>query len=332
MSRPRPTIYDLAAASGSSPSAVSAILNGSWKKRRISAKTAERVLAAARDAGYAPNLQASLLRRATSNIVGMIIPKYDNRYFGAIAEAFERTARGRGLFPVITCTERDPSLEAAAARELVSYSVGSLVACGATDPDGVASICAAAGVPTVNLDLPGARAPSVVSDNRGGAGALAGLLLDDRRARGQKDALHFVGGRASDPNTADRIEGFRAAHAERGVAVPDANVQPCGYAPERAFDLLNAMNLSLAAGLFVNSTISLEGVVRCLAARGRLANPTASLVCFDWDPFAALLPGTLAMARKDAETMVNRTFDLLDERSTVPDVYNVPCVIERLDG
>jgi hypothetical protein len=38
------------------------------------------------------------------------------------------------------------------------------------------------------------------------------------------------------------------------------------------------------------------------------------------------------MARQDAETMVNRTFDLLNERSTVPAVYNVPCVIERLDG
>ena len=37
------TIYDLAELSGVSASAVSAILNGNWKKRRISAKLAEKV-------------------------------------------------------------------------------------------------------------------------------------------------------------------------------------------------------------------------------------------------------------------------------------------------
>ena len=35
------TIYDLAELSGVSASAVSAILNGNWKKRRISAKLAD---------------------------------------------------------------------------------------------------------------------------------------------------------------------------------------------------------------------------------------------------------------------------------------------------
>jgi LacI family fructose operon transcriptional repressor len=37
------TIYDLAELSGVSASAVSAILNGNWKKRRISAKLAKKV-------------------------------------------------------------------------------------------------------------------------------------------------------------------------------------------------------------------------------------------------------------------------------------------------
>lgn len=37
------TIYDLAELTGVSASAVSAILNGNWKKRRISAKLAEKV-------------------------------------------------------------------------------------------------------------------------------------------------------------------------------------------------------------------------------------------------------------------------------------------------
>ena len=51
---------------------------------------------------YAVNLQASMLRRERSHVIGMIVPKYDNRYFGAIAEHFAAMARARGLFPVIT--------------------------------------------------------------------------------------------------------------------------------------------------------------------------------------------------------------------------------------
>src|SRR6056297_2475293 len=133
----RTTIYDLAQLAGASPSAVSSVLIGIWKKRRISQKLAERVMKLAEDQGYAVNAQASLLRRERSNIVGMIVPKYDNRYFGEIAEKFESRARENGYFPVVTCTQRDPELEIAAARELLSHQVGALIATGATDPDRV---------------------------------------------------------------------------------------------------------------------------------------------------------------------------------------------------
>ena len=134
ISSKRTTIYDLARIVGTSPTAVSSVLNGSWKKRRISQKLADRVLSAAEENGYALNIQASVLRREKSNIVGMIIPKYDNRFFGAIAERFEEAARAEGLFPVITCTQRDPDLEVEAVRGLLSYQVDCLVACGATNP------------------------------------------------------------------------------------------------------------------------------------------------------------------------------------------------------
>ncbi len=45
------------------------------------------------------NMQASLLRREKSRTIGMIVPKYDSRYFGPIVQTFETMARERGLFP-----------------------------------------------------------------------------------------------------------------------------------------------------------------------------------------------------------------------------------------
>ena len=64
------TIYDLAELSGVSASAVSAILNGNWKKRRISAKLAEKVTRIAEEQGYAINRQASMLRSKKSHVIG----------------------------------------------------------------------------------------------------------------------------------------------------------------------------------------------------------------------------------------------------------------------
>ncbi|HDJ2772277.1 TPA: LacI family DNA-binding transcriptional regulator, partial [Serratia rubidaea] len=192
------TIYDLAALSGVSASAVSAILNGSWKKRRISASLAEKVTRIAEEQGYAVNRQASLLRSARSKTIGMIVPKYDNRYFGSIVEKFEEMARERGLFPVITCTRRDPELEAEAAKTMLSWQVDCMIVTGATDPDKIAEICANAGVPALNLDLPGSRAPSVISANFDGARALTRRLLHNNPANAP---LLFIGGRGSDHNT-----------------------------------------------------------------------------------------------------------------------------------
>lgn len=132
----RTTIYDLAQLAGASPSAVSSVLNGTWKKRRISQKLAERVMKLAEEHGYAVNAQASLLRKDRSHIIGMIVPKYDNRYFGEIAEQFEARARASGYFPVVTCTQRDPELEFEAAKELVSYQAECLIATAPPIPTG----------------------------------------------------------------------------------------------------------------------------------------------------------------------------------------------------
>ena len=327
----RPTIYDLAQLAGTSASAVSPILNGSWKKRRISQSLAERVTRIAEEQGYSVNIQASVLRRVRSNIVGMIMPKYDNRYFGAIAEQFEALARDRGMFPVITCTQRDPALEVEAAKELLSYQVDCLISTGATDPDRISALCAAAGVRTINLDLPGRAAPSVISDNYGGARLLAAHILEAcARDLGDTGPLVFVGGRASDHNTAARIQGFLDAHADRGIPVPAEYVLACGYAAAKAEKALAGFGAPPRPGFFVNSTITLEGVVRWMDGLAPETRRRMRYGCFDWDPFAALLPRNVGMIRQDVAGMLDVLFRMIDTPPEDTPTVLVPCLLERL--
>lgn len=327
-SRKRPTIYDLAVLANASPTAVSAVLNGSWKKRRISQRLAEKITKVAEERGYAVNFQASLLRRERSNIVGMIVPKYDNRYFGAMAERFEELARAHGLLPVITCTQRDPELEVEAAKALLSYQVDFLVANGATNPDRISELCEAAGVRSINIDLPGSRSASVTSDNFTGAQQLTDLILDRaQQDLGYAGPLLFVGGRASDHNTQARWRGFLAAHEARGIAVPESHVRMQGYAPAHVEADLEGLSMDLPPALFVNSTIALEGVVRWLNRHWPQAGRRLRYGCFDYDSFAAQLPENVGMVEQDVNAMLAKAFEIIDSRSDTKEHFSMPCIL-----
>ena len=326
----RTTIYDLAHLAGTSASAVSAVLNGNWKKRRISSQLAEKITRIAEEQGYALNMQASLLRREKSKIIGMIVPKYDNRYFGSIVELFETMARERGLFPIITCTRRDPALEIEAARTMLSYQCDWMVATGATDPDRISEICASSGVGSLNLDLPGRLAPSVISDNYAGAKELTRRVLLKCEARfGRKEPLLFVGGRGTDHNTSERLRGFRDAHRELDIPIDEQHILACGYAPQKAETALHELmerGEDLPGGMFVNSTISLEGVMRWMTETGHYGDKQPVMGCFDWDPFVALLGHDIEMVRQDVPAMLKEVFDIIDNGKARAPLLEIPPV------
>lgn len=329
----RITIYDLAELADTSASAVSAVLNGNWKKRRISEKLAVKITQIAKEQGYSINMQASLLRREKSRIIGMIVPKYDNRYFGSIVEAFERMARERSLFPVITCTSRNPELELEAARTMLSYQVEWLILTGATDPDKITELCQSSNIKTVNLDLPGKLAPSVISDNFMGAQELTKrTILNAKQKHGTLEPLVFIGGRANDHNTSERIRGFRAAHAALNMTVNENHILTCGYAPEKAESALSKLastQENIPRGMFINSTISLEGVIRWIKKTQYFAGITPTLGCFDWDPFVDMLSDEIEMVRQDVDGMLRAVFDIIDYGTKENLVIELPPIFSR---
>jgi LacI family transcriptional regulator, fructose operon transcriptional repressor len=323
----------LASLAGASPTAVSSVLNGTWQKRRISASLAEKIVRIADEQGYALNMQASGLRREKSNLIGMIVPKYDNRYFGSIVERFEAMARDRGLFPIITCTQRDADLEIQAAREMISHQVDCIVATGATDPDRITELCMNSRVRSLNLDLPGRLAPSVISDNRGGARALARRILQASMSeRKPGEALLYIGGRPTDHNTAERIQGFRDAHAELGLNVDEGSILARGYSPDKAEKALGdyaACHQHMPTALFVSSTITLEGVVRWIKTSGRYGGRRPHIGCFDWDPLGSILDENIVMLRQDVPRMLDELFRLIAEKPAVASLIEIPTILEQ---
>jgi LacI family transcriptional regulator, fructose operon transcriptional repressor len=328
------TIYDIAQRSGASPSTVSAVLNGTWSKRRISAKTVEHVSRIAAEIGYAINMQARGLRQARSGLVGMIIPMHDHRFFSSLGQEFDTQARNRGFCPVIASTLRSPAEEKRIVETLISYAIDALFIAGATDLDQLGAICAAANLRHVYVDLPGRDAPSVVTDNFKGAQQLTRKIIGEmpRHLNGARAKAYFLGGSDHDFATAHRVEAFRKTASETGEPVGPDQILQCGYSPRAAAEAISQLCDRLGglpAGLFVNSLTAFQGVMSHFVRLPTEAFSDSAIGCFDYDPFASFLQFPVFMIRQDSNQLIAKAYELLDSGETSSVVIEVePELIE----
>ncbi len=311
------TIYDIALAAEVSPTTVSLVLNDSWQRYRIKPETAARVLECAERQGYAVNLKARGLRLSRSGLAGMILPHYRNRFFAGLAEAFEASARSRDLCPIVVSTHRNPANELKVTETLLAQQVEFLFIAGVRDPEPLNALCHATHVRCVNIDLPGPGAPSVVSDNRGGARDLTEVILEKLTVQGADPSdLFFFGGVEDDDATQNRVLGFREVLAAHDIMPGHGTIDCCGYSPSHAAQSLAARYKQLGRlprGLFVNGVTALEGALRVTAALPAPALASIVVGSFDWDPFAALLPFDVTMVRQNVEQMISEAFALIDD-------------------
>ncbi len=311
------TIYDLATLAQTSASTVSAILNGSWQQRRISEDTARRVQALAEKQKYSVNRQASGLRKSRSGLIGMIIPTHEDRFFGMMSQAFDRMARERQLQPIVVSTLRDPQLEVDTVKTLISYQVDHLILTGATDPDGVSRVCRHHNVMHVNVDLPGKKAPSVISDNHWGAVQLASTLIarSVHQPTRERDRLYFLGGVSGDYATQRRIQGFiDTVTSKLGTVAPD-QIRTCGYevaAAQTEIRKLYTQIGGLPRGLFLASSLTLEGAVLFLKTLPAQELKRCAFGSYDWDPFASYLRFPVHMVRQDVDGLLTAAFKVID--------------------
>lgn len=108
------TINDVAQLAGTSIATVSRVLSGS--SYPVSAKTRQRVLDAARQLQYTPNLLGHMLKAKTNKCLGVIIPSFQNPFFTQLVMGIEHAAHSRGYSTFVFSSQRDAQTE----RELIS--------------------------------------------------------------------------------------------------------------------------------------------------------------------------------------------------------------------
>src|SRR5258705_2635260 len=112
------TLTDVARHTGLGLSTVSRVIRN---KPTFSARTRDKVLAAAKELNYTPNRIAATLASTASKLVGIVVPSIGNAVIPEVLAGALAVLEERGLQPIIGATNFDPLQEERLIESLLSW-------------------------------------------------------------------------------------------------------------------------------------------------------------------------------------------------------------------
>ena len=212
----RLTARDVAARAGVSISAVSRTFTDGAS---VSPGTRGRVLAAARELGYRPNVLAQSLMTGRTKLIGLVSNNFDNPAFMEIFDQFTRRLQQKGLRPLLA--NLSGATETAAALDmLLQYNADGVIVASSTLPQAFLAGCRDAGLPLVQAfgRTRTSRGIAVASVDNVAGGRLAGATLVSRGYR----RIAFLGGPETASSTIDRLAGLRQELAKHGLDIAES--------------------------------------------------------------------------------------------------------------
>ncbi|MFI9192930.1 LacI family DNA-binding transcriptional regulator [Streptomyces californicus] len=315
-------IKDVAAEAGVSVATVSRVLNG---HPSVSQEARTRVLAAVEALGYRPNAVARSLRTAQTRTLGLVISDVLNPYFTELARFVEEEARALGYSVIIGNADERPDLQDHHVRTLIDRRIDGLLVSPADGGTPLLRDVALSGTPMVFVDrwIPGIDVPVVRADGTGAVRDLVAHLhgLGHRR-------LAIIAGPAATTTGDERVEAFRGALGDHGLALPDAYIGQGDFqaasgrrATERFLELAEPPEVVFAA-----DNLMALGALDAIRARGLRVPDDIALAAFDdipWfvhtgPPITAVAQPTADLARAAVRALADRIEGRTPQSVTLP--------------
>jgi LacI family gluconate utilization system Gnt-I transcriptional repressor len=258
------TLRDVSEASGVSEMTVSRVLRN---RGDVSAKTREKVLAAARRLGYVPNKIAGALASNRVNLVGVIIPSLKNLVFPEVLSGISSVLDETPLQPVIGVTNYRPGREETVIYEMLSWRPSGLIVAGLEHSDAARAMMRNAAVPVVEImDVDGDPVDANVGISHRRAGREMAAEIASRGYR----RIAFLGSKMPDDHRArKRLEGFESGLAAAGLALTEREFYSGGSGLKTGCEMTAAV-LARAPDLdflyYSNDLIGAGGLLHCLEA------------------------------------------------------------------
>ncbi len=228
-------LADVAQLARASRAAVGKVLNGGSDNIRVGAATRERILAAARELNYQPNMAASILAGGDSRLVGVILDSYAHYRSQALLIELEQRAARQGYRILIASSHDSPANIRQDCAMFAQYQVSGVICLSHDYPEfreEIADVFADR-PKTVFLEKPAFPARHWVATSR--QTALTGMVGEALRAGSRRFAVVHALEKYHSERTLRRE--FLAALTACGLAIGD---EACFGYPETVVDSIAA--------------------------------------------------------------------------------------------
>ncbi|MCH7231297.1 LacI family transcriptional regulator [Glycomyces sp. L485] len=316
MTRKRPTINDVAEASGVSRGTVSRVLN---EKGNVSLAAETAVRRAVAETGYVVNRAARSLKTSRTGSIVMVLSEpqerlFEDPNFSVLMRVATNQLADRDMSLVLMIAGDDGGRDRVARYLRGGHADGALlISSHAGDP--LLEAIEHSGVPTVACGAVLGREsviPYAAADDRGGARAMTEYLVEQGRRR-----IGMITGPLDTPGGSLRLEGFTGVlgrRATKRMVVHGDYTQAGGEAAMRKL-LANVPDLD---AVFIASDLMAAGALQALHATGRRVPGDVAVAGFDDSAIATATRPMLTTVRqplaKVAEETVRLLIALLDER------------------
>lgn len=271
-SRMRVNSHDVARAANVSASAVSRAFTPGAS---VAPEKRARILAAARELGYRPNVMARAIAKGRSNVVGMIMFGETNRHHPEVLLAISRSFQTRGIRVMLFIIEHTAEIEDVV-ENVLSYQLDGVIAAAPIPAADMATL-EQAEVPVIFYNRPGVLNCASVSCDHAGAGrAVAAHLL----AAGHRN---FALIHAQDSYVAsERMRGVETELAGAKAKVVAVSVGDFAYDEgfEAVSNWLSKGKAGFTALIAANDMMAI-GALDALVASGRKMESEIAVAGFD---------------------------------------------------
>lgn len=313
MAEPRVTLVQVAAQAGVSRTTAGYVLTGQDARMRISEDTRHRVLRAAAEMNYRPNVMARSLRTNVERPVAVLSDTLATEPWGGeLLEGCLLEAARRGRLATVGETRRDPVLADALVEMFLDEHIETFVVA-SVYPREIELPAALRGrrVVMLNCAATDPAVPAVLPDEVDAGRQAAQLLL----ARGLADRVWLVGDRAPHAYAPgrDRERGLDRELARVGLEV-SASLD-CAWEPEAAYEALRA---ALGRGTMPSVLVCLNdriafGAYQALTERGLSVPADVAVLAFEASIVAGWLRPAVTSVDRPLRAMGRRAVELLLE-------------------
>lgn len=302
--RRRASLKDVAALAETSTATASRALSG---KGYVAAETRDRVLGAAKELNYHPNLRARDLRQQSSRNIGLIIPNLLNAYYTALADTASYLLAEHGYQLLLSSTRDDPDVEQEILYDMIGQDVAGLIWVPSAPGEDLLDYLQSQNIPAVSIvrRVPKDRVDTVVFQDFDGSRAATQHLIGLGHHR-----IGYIGGDVRHSSNNARWQGYLAAMQEAELPIDESLIKlgtpRSTWGEVATLDLLHLPSPPTA--IFAASNAIMPGVLRVLRRHHVVVPDEMPLICFDdVDWFSFSIPPITAISishAKLAETAI----------------------------